>query len=269
MPPRHLRRRERDRVAHQPHRRPRREHELLLRLVLLQDVVLQRAAERAPGDARLLGLRDVHGEDHRRRRVDRHRRRDRTQIDAAVQVLHVGQACRPRHRTGRPRRPTADHRNRDPSASACRTPSTTRRHPPAKISLNRQFVSSAVPNPANIRIVHSFDRYIEAYGPRVYGYCPGNSPSSGPYTGAKRHPRHRLEVGIPMRRPHRTPPATHHVDGGSPAQCTDGMGTSVCADAPVLSADGPHAEPRRLRVRRAGLARADSYPIRTSVSTCR
>src|SRR5215218_8679578 len=57
--------------------------------------------------------------------------------------------------------------------------------PPARmISLIRQFVSSAVPKPANIRIVHSFDRYIDAYGPRVYGYTPGNSPSSGPYTDA-------------------------------------------------------------------------------------
>ena len=53
--------------------------------------------------------------------------------------------------------------------------------PPAlMISLNRQLVSSAVPKPANIRIVHSFERYIDAYGPRVYGYTPGNSPSSGP-----------------------------------------------------------------------------------------
>ena len=52
VPPRHLGGGERDRVAHQPHRRPRREHELLLRLVLLQDVVLQRAAERARGRRR-------------------------------------------------------------------------------------------------------------------------------------------------------------------------------------------------------------------------
>ena len=43
--------------------------------------------------------------------------------------------------------------------------------PPAfKISLKRQFVSSAVPKPANIRIVHNFERYIDACGPRVYGY---------------------------------------------------------------------------------------------------
>jgi hypothetical protein len=42
--------------------------------------------------------------------------------------------------------------------------------PPARmISLKRQFVSSAVPKPANMRIVHSFERYIVAYGPRVYG----------------------------------------------------------------------------------------------------
>ena len=39
--------------------------------------------------------------------------------------------------------------------------------PAARISLKRPFVSSAVPKPANIRIVHSFERYIEAYGPRV------------------------------------------------------------------------------------------------------
>src|SRR6478736_6478891 len=57
--------------------------------------------------------------------------------------------------------------------------------PPARmISLNRQLVSSAVPNPANIRIVHNFERYIDAYGPRVNGNTPGNSPSSGPYTGS-------------------------------------------------------------------------------------
>jgi hypothetical protein len=61
--------------------------------------------------------------------------------------------------------------------------------PPARmISLNRQFVSSAVPNPANIRIVHNFDRYIDAYGPRVNGNTPGNSPSSGPYTGSNATP---------------------------------------------------------------------------------
>ena len=39
--------------------------------------------------------------------------------------------------------------------------------PDLMISLNRQLVSSAVPKPANIRIVHNLERYIDAYGPRV------------------------------------------------------------------------------------------------------
>jgi hypothetical protein len=29
------------------------------------------------------------------------------------------------------------------------------------------LVSGAVPNPANIRIVHNFERYMDVYGPRV------------------------------------------------------------------------------------------------------
>src|SRR5204862_5635231 len=60
--------------------------------------------------------------------------------------------------------------------------------PAASSSRNLRFVSGAVPKPANIRIVQSFDRYIDAYGPRVYGHSPGNSPSSGPYTGATGSP---------------------------------------------------------------------------------
>ena len=39
--------------------------------------------------------------------------------------------------------------------------------PDLMISLNRQLVSSAVPNPANMRMVHNFERYIDAYGPRA------------------------------------------------------------------------------------------------------
>jgi hypothetical protein len=60
--------------------------------------------------------------------------------------------------------------------------------PAASRSRKRRLVSGAVPNPANIRIVQSFDRYIDAYGPRVYGHSPGNSASSGPYTGATGRP---------------------------------------------------------------------------------
>ena len=66
------------------------------------------------------------------------------------------------------------------AASACRTPSTARRRPAAMISLKRQFVSSAVPKPANIRIVHSFDRYIDAYGPAGVRVLAGELAVVGP-----------------------------------------------------------------------------------------
>ena len=39
--------------------------------------------------------------------------------------------------------------------------------PAASSARNRSLVSSAVPKPANWRMVQSFWRYIEAYGPRV------------------------------------------------------------------------------------------------------
>ena len=40
--------------------------------------------------------------------------------------------------------------------------------PPAlRISLKRLLVSSAVPKPANIRIVQRRERYIDGYTPRV------------------------------------------------------------------------------------------------------
>ena len=49
VPAGHLGLAEPDRVGDDPHRRPGREDELLLRLVLLEDVVLERAAQRARG----------------------------------------------------------------------------------------------------------------------------------------------------------------------------------------------------------------------------
>ena len=89
VPPRHLGGAEREDVGHQPHRRPRRVDEFLLGDELLEDVVLQRPRQRAPVGALLLGDDQVHREDHRRRRVDRHRRGDRRQVDAVEQRLHV------------------------------------------------------------------------------------------------------------------------------------------------------------------------------------
>ena len=44
--------------------------------------------------------------------------------------------------------------------------------------LYRLLVSSAVPKPANCRIVHSRVRYMVWYGPRVNGYSPGKPSCS-------------------------------------------------------------------------------------------
>jgi hypothetical protein len=73
--------------------------------------------------------------------------------------------------TATPARPTSP---RDSGSSESRpmrvgrSKAVDRPSPPARrISLKRPLVSSAVPKPANCRIVHNFERYIEAYGPLV------------------------------------------------------------------------------------------------------
>ena len=69
----------------------RREDVVAARDVLLQDVVLHRAAE--VGGRNALAFRDelVEKQEQRRRRVDRHRRRDVGERDAGEQDLHVGE----------------------------------------------------------------------------------------------------------------------------------------------------------------------------------
>jgi hypothetical protein len=71
--------------------RLRREHELVLRRVLLEDVVLGRAGQAGAVDAALVADDPVHGEDHRRRRVDGQRRRhvlERDPVEQRVGVDH-------------------------------------------------------------------------------------------------------------------------------------------------------------------------------------
>ena len=89
VPARHLLRAELDHVRHEPHRRLGREDPLLLRDVLLEDVRLDRPAELGARDALLLADADVEREQHRRRRVDRHRGRDLAERDPAEERLHV------------------------------------------------------------------------------------------------------------------------------------------------------------------------------------
>jgi hypothetical protein len=91
VPLRNVRGAEGEHIGNEPHRRARRVDVLLLRDELFQDVVLDRAGERLPARSLLLGHDEVHREDHRRGRVDRHRRRDRAEIDAVEERFHVGQ----------------------------------------------------------------------------------------------------------------------------------------------------------------------------------
>ena len=89
VPTGHLSGGERNDIGDQSDRRPWREDVLLLSLILLEDVVLERAAQVLPGDATLLGDDDVHSQQDGRRPVDSHRRGHGSQVDAGVQVDHV------------------------------------------------------------------------------------------------------------------------------------------------------------------------------------
>jgi hypothetical protein len=63
----------------------------VLGLVLLEDVVLHRAADPVERHALLLGDRHVEAEEDDRRPVDRHRDGDLVERDPVEQRLHVGQ----------------------------------------------------------------------------------------------------------------------------------------------------------------------------------
>ncbi len=93
VPQRHVARAVLDGVDHQPHRRLRWEDVLLLSLILLQDVVLQRAAQLFLGHALLLGRGDVHGPDDGRRAVDGHAGRHLIERDAVKEDFHIAQAA--------------------------------------------------------------------------------------------------------------------------------------------------------------------------------
>ena len=91
-------------VGHEAHRRPGREDVGAAGDVLLEDVVLGRAADPCPLDALRLGRGDVQGQQDRRRGVDRHRRADLAERQAVEQDGHVGEAARSGRRPARPPR---------------------------------------------------------------------------------------------------------------------------------------------------------------------
>ena len=116
-------------------------------------------------DAAPLGHVDVHRQQDGGRRVDRHGRRDLREVDLAVEVLHVGERV-----DGDAALAHLAQRQRVVRVAA---------HEGGQVERGRQPVAAVgqqLPEPpvgvgrgaeaANMRIVQSFDRYIEAYGPR-------------------------------------------------------------------------------------------------------
>ena len=80
-----------EQVGRQPHRGPRREDVVPARDVLLEDVVLDGAAQLLGRHALPLGHELVQEQEQRRRRVDRHRGRDLVERDPVEEQLHVGE----------------------------------------------------------------------------------------------------------------------------------------------------------------------------------
>ena len=163
----------REEVGRDPHRRPRREDVVPARDVLLEDVVLHRAAQLVAGDALLLGDELVEQEQERRGRVDRHRRRDLAERNAGRAAPPCRRASRSRRPSAPPRRPRADRRSRSRAASAGRT----RRTSPS--GRGRAGSGSARSSPRPSRSPRTGGSSTAArgtcprYGPRVYGELAG------------------------------------------------------------------------------------------------
>ncbi len=143
-----------DRIDHQPHRRLGRIDVFLLRDVFLQDVVLQRAGELFPVSALLFRHGQIHRPNRRGGRVDGHRRRHVRQRNLIEQRLHI------RQRTDR-HAAFADFPLRQrmigvvPISVGRSNATDSPVWPCERRYRKRRLVSSAVPNPANWRMVHS------------------------------------------------------------------------------------------------------------------
>ena len=106
-------------------------------------------------------------------RVDRHGGGHLAEVDAVEEGLHVDQGVDGDPGPADLALGPAGRRSRARAAWACRRPSRARRPPARSSSLKRPLVSAAVPKPANWRIVHRRERYMEGRTPRCRGRRPG------------------------------------------------------------------------------------------------
>ena len=94
--------------------------------VLLEDVVLGGTAKLFGRDPLLLAHQLVEEQQHRRRRVDRHRGRDLVERESRGRPSACRRSSRSRRPCGRPRRGSAGHRSRARAGSGGRTPCSVR-----------------------------------------------------------------------------------------------------------------------------------------------
>ena len=140
--------------------------------VLLEHVVLHRAAKLAARHALLLAGHDVHRQQDRGGRVDRHRGRhpiERNLAEQRLEILHgvdrhadAADLARRHRMIG-----VVAHLGRQVERGG------ESGLPAASSARKRALVSAAVPKPAYCRIVHGRRVYISGYAPRVNGNCPG------------------------------------------------------------------------------------------------
>ena len=173
----------REQVGGQPDRALGRVDVVPARDVLLEDVVLGRAAQLLGGHALLLADQLVEQQQHARRRVDRHRGRHLVErdlvkrgphvvdrVDRHPGPAHLAQAARVigvQAELGR-----QVERHRQARSSPCSAGSGSARWTPWRSR-----------SPAYWRIVHSCLRYISRCTPRVKGYSPGSPSALGEVAG--------------------------------------------------------------------------------------
>ena len=155
-----------EQIRRQPHRRPRREDVVPARHVLLEDVVLHRAAQRRAGHALLLGDQFVEQEQQRRRGVDRHRRRDLVERDPVQQHLHVGDRV---DRDARAPHLALGHRDR-PSRSRAGSAGRTRSRAPSGRARAGSGSARSTPPPTR-------SRRTGGSSTAGRGTCPGTAPA--------------------------------------------------------------------------------------------
>ena len=188
-------------VGDEAHRRARREDELLLRLVLLQDVVLDRAAEARAVDAR----------------ADRRRATYIASSVGAAELMVIDVLTAPRSMPAKsssmsasvsiatPARPTSPTRELVVGVAPQQRRHVERGREAAPAG-GEQLRGTARWCPRRCRSrrtgawSRASERYIEAYGPRVYGYTPGRSASAGAVHRVELDARHGREGRGPFGR---------------------------------------------------------------------